>query len=145
MRQAVRAIIIRDDSLLVIHRNKYGQEYYTLPGGGIDAGETQEQAIIRELAEETGVIVELGPLVFTEDPGEPYGRQYIFLCDYKSGEPALHPESEEAALNARGQNTYKPMWLPLSSLGNVRFMSPQLCRAIQNGIANGFPGAPEAL
>lgn len=145
MRQAARAIIVHDNCILVIHRNKYGQEYYTLPGGGIDAGETPEQAIIRELEEETGVTVTLGPLVFTEEPGQPYGRQYIFLCTYLAGKPALHPNSEEAILNLKGQNTYEPMWLPLSSLTKVRFMSPQLCHAILNGIANGFPDAPEAL
>ena len=145
MRQAARAIIIRNDQLLVIHRNKYGQEYYTLPGGGIDAGETAQQAIIRELAEETGVNVTLGPLVFIENPGNPFGRQYVFLCTYEAGEPALHPDSEEAELNKAGANTYVPMWLPLKDLSSVRFMSPRLCQAIQNGLANGFPATTETL
>lgn len=45
MRRAVRAIIIKDKQLLVMHRNKFGTEYETLPGGNIEVGETPEQAV----------------------------------------------------------------------------------------------------
>ena len=44
MRTAVRAIVIKDQSLLVMHRNKFGQEFYALVGGGVDYGESAEQA-----------------------------------------------------------------------------------------------------
>ncbi|MEO6514008.1 MAG: NUDIX domain-containing protein [Candidatus Saccharimonadales bacterium] len=145
MRQAARAIVIKDDKLLVIHRNKFGKEYYTLPGGGIDSGETPEQAIIREMDEETGVVIALKRLVFIEEPGEPFGRQYIFLAEYVSGEPALHPNSEEAALNLKGQNTYLPLWLELTDLDRAVFMSPILQRAILNGVQDGFPATAEPL
>jgi 8-oxo-dGTP diphosphatase len=145
MRHAARAIVIKDDRLLVIHRNKYGTEYYTLPGGGIDAGETAEQAVLRELAEETGVSVTLERLVYIENPGTQFGQQAIFLCTYITGTPALHPDSEEAKANTQGRNTYVPQWLPLSDLPHVAFMSPQLQRALQKGITNGFPDAPETL
>ena len=145
MRKAARAIVIHNDCLLVIYRSKYGKEYYTLPGGGIDAGETPEQAIIREMHEETGVEVELERLVFVEEPGETFGRQYIFLARYISGEPALHPDSEEAALNKAGQNTYLPTWLKLEDLAQTTFMSPTLQRAIQKSILDGFPMAAEPL
>ena len=145
MRQAARAIVIKDDTLLVIHRNKYGKEYYTLPGGGIDGGETPEQAIMREMHEETGLEIALERLVFIEEPGEPFGRQYIFLARYVSGEPALHPDSEEALLNQKGQNLYVPGWLDLQELAQVAFMSPALQRAIQKGVRDGFPSEAEPL
>jgi 8-oxo-dGTP diphosphatase len=145
MRKAARAIVIHNERLLVIHRNKYGKEYYTLPGGGIDAGETAEQAVLRELAEETGVSVALERLVFIENPGKQYGQQEIFLCTYITGTPALHPDSEEAQANLSGQNTYKPLWLPLSKLPHVAFMSPRLQIALQKGIDDSFPAAPETL
>ena len=82
MRQAVRAIIVRDGHLLVIHRNKFGQEYYTLPGGGIDPGETAEHALLREIHEETTLSAVNPRLVIVEDSGDPYGMQYIYLCQY---------------------------------------------------------------
>lgn len=55
IRKAVRAIIIKEGQLLIMHRNKFGQEYDTLPGGNIEVGETPEQALYRELEEETMV------------------------------------------------------------------------------------------
>ena len=41
----VRAIVVKENKLLVMHRNKFGHEYDTLVGGGIDVGETPEQAL----------------------------------------------------------------------------------------------------
>ena len=90
VRRAVRAIIIRDGNLLVMHRNKFGKQYYTLPGGNIEMGETPEQAVFRELHEETMVTVANPILKFVEEAGDPYGTQYVFHCEYISGDPRLH-------------------------------------------------------
>jgi ADP-ribose pyrophosphatase YjhB (NUDIX family) len=142
MRSAARAIIIKDDALLVTHRNKFGMEYDILIGGGVDMGETLEQALYRELREESGVIVENPRLVFIEEAGDPYGTQYIYLCDYVSGEPALSPDSDEYAITAMGQNLYQPLWRPLADLPNTPFRSEHLKTAILNGVKNGFPEQP---
>jgi ADP-ribose pyrophosphatase YjhB (NUDIX family) len=145
MRQAVRAIIIKDSKLLVIERNKFGHVYYTLPGGGLELHETPEQALTRELAEETGVLADIDHLVTVEEAGEPYGTQFVYLCHYQSGEPALHPDSEEAKLSALGQNTYTPLWLPLTRLDAVLFRSEKLKAKLKIYLENGFPDAPEML
>lgn len=142
MRSASRAIIIHDDALLVTHRNKFGKEYDVLIGGGVNMGETLEQALVRELAEEGGVKVTNLRLVFIEQAGDPYGTQYIFLCDYAGGEPQLSPDSEEYQISQMGQNTYEPVWRPLADLPEVEFRSERLKRAILNGVANGFPSEP---
>lgn len=139
MRRASRAIIIEDGKILVTKRNKFGSEYYILIGGGVDFGESLEQALYRELAEESGVQVANPRLVFTENAGIMYGLQYVFLCDYVSGEPALHPESAEAKISAMGKNTYEPLWLSLEELATVPFRSDRLRRAILDGVKLGFP------
>lgn len=41
-------IIIKDEKLLVFHRFKEGQWYYAFAGGGVEEGETEEEAVVRE-------------------------------------------------------------------------------------------------
>lgn len=139
MRRAVRAVIIKDGNLLVMHRNKFGKEYSTLPGGNIEMGETPEQALFRELHEETMITVANPVLRFVEEAGDPYGTQYIFHCEYVSGEPQLHPDSEESHINKLGQNLHAPQWLGLDALVTASFVSEKLKQAILLAVKDGFP------
>lgn len=145
MRQSVRAIIINGDKMVVMHRNKFGQEYYTLVGGGVDAGETTEQALVREVAEETGLAIQNPRLVIIEDHDKFYGPQFVYFCDYVSGEPVLSPASDEASINQLGKNTYEPMWLPLDKLAEAPFVSPELKTALLGFLPNKFPSEPITL
>lgn len=43
-----------------------GVPCWTLPGGGVDLDETPEEGVVREVREETGLDVEVGPLLFTD-------------------------------------------------------------------------------
>ena len=142
MRRAARAIVIKDGNLLVMHRNKFGTEYETLPGGNVELGETPDQAVLRELHEETSVVVSNPRVVFVEEAGDPYGTQYIYLCDYVSGEPQLAPDSEEEYINKLGQNLYEPKWVVLTDLPNLPFLSEKLKQAILDAVAGGFPTEP---
>lgn len=144
-RQAVRAIVLRDDELLVMHRNKFGTEYDTLPGGNVEVGEDHDQAIRREVHEETSMELGSTRLVFMEQAGDPYGPQFIYLCDYVAGEPELQPGSEEALINKLGKNLYDPRWLPLADLPEASFLSEKLKKAILDGVANGFPAEPQQI
>lgn len=133
---------MHDGKLLVTKRNKFGSEYYILVGGGVGLGESPEGALLRELAEETGVEIANPRLVFTENAGMIYGLQNIFLCEYVGGEPALHPDSAEAKISALGRNTYEPVWMPLTQLPLVPFRSERLKLAVLKGLEQGFPDQP---
>ena len=145
MRQTVRAIVINQDKLLVMHRNKFGHEYYALIGGAIDAGETAEHALHRELAEESGIAVTNPRLVIIENAGEIYGTQYIYLCDYVSGEPALAADSEETKINTLGRNLYQPLWLSLSELADAKLLPVELKALLLAYLKTGFPDQPVTL
>jgi len=55
IRPSVRGIIIKDGRIAMIHSMEY--DYYMLPGGGIEQGEEHPDALIREVREESGLIV----------------------------------------------------------------------------------------
>ncbi len=54
-RPSVRGIIIENNLVAMMHSKKYN--YYKLPGGGIENTETHEQTLIREVREESGLVV----------------------------------------------------------------------------------------
>ncbi len=67
VRVAARAIIIQNGKILLNKNQKFGQVYYTLPGGGQEHGETIEEAVKRECLEETGAEINVINLCFVRD------------------------------------------------------------------------------
>lgn len=57
VRKAVRTFLIEDNKVIAIRytTNDYKQDFYDIPGGGIEKGETAEQTAIREFEEEAGM------------------------------------------------------------------------------------------
>jgi len=53
----VKCIIKRNDGKILLIRNTYGSGSWNLPGGGVKKGESAEQAVRREVKEETGIIL----------------------------------------------------------------------------------------
>ena len=93
--------LVYDDRrrLLLIRRGRPpGVGLWSIPGGRVEPGETDEQAVIRELAEETGLTVEVGPLIGTvERPG--LAGQLYLIRDYAATvlSGTLRPGDDAAA------------------------------------------------
>lgn len=69
--------------LLLIRRgNPPAQGQWSLPGGRVEAGETPEAAVLRELREETGIVGSLGPHVGEVRRDAPDGSVYV-IQDYQ--------------------------------------------------------------
>ncbi len=102
---AVSAAIIRDGKVLIVRRARPpASGVFTLPGGGVEAGETLHEAVIREVREETGLAIE--PLglaghreVIARDRDGKVERHFVilpFAARWISGEVALNEELAEA-------------------------------------------------
>lgn len=139
MRRAVRAIVVKDNKILVMKRNKFGHVYYTLAGGRIEPGESPEQALLREIYEETGLTIKINRQIYLEHAGLPYGDQLVYICDYIAGEPALQLDSDEALINNMGKNLYEPMWLPIKDLTDQPFRSTKLAELLAIHLDSDFP------
>ena len=95
--------IVQDHRLLLIKHYFYanGNSYWLVPGGGREPGESEEQAVRREMREETGLEVRVERLLF-EQPAEPdsrfYQRYKTYLCTPIGGEarPGYEPEHDAA-------------------------------------------------
>ena len=75
------------------------EPFFDLPGGGVDAGESEAEALIREFGEETGLVVETGRLVTRADQflisahEEPFNsRGAIFEVEIVGEDPDLKVE-----------------------------------------------------
>lgn len=94
-RRAGRIMLLDpQDRVLLSHDTWGGRDWWTTPGGGIEPGETAEQAAVREVFEETGFRdIELGPLVIRHHFREVFydylldQEEWIFLGRTAGGEP----------------------------------------------------------
>jgi len=102
---AVSAAIVSDGKVLIVRRARPpAHGLYTLPGGGVELGETLEQAVIREVREETALIVEPVELVgfrqaIARDDAGRVERHFVilpFAARWTGGEVTLNEELAEA-------------------------------------------------
>lgn len=142
MKRSVRAIIINNDNILLMRRDKFGTQYNILIGGHVQDGESLEKALYREVHEETMIRIANPKLVFIDHAEPPYGDQFVYVCDYISGVAMLHPEADERRINQAGDNVYTPVWVPLQKLKTLPFRSDELKQQILTSLEAGWPDQP---
>jgi 8-oxo-dGTP diphosphatase len=102
---AVSAVIVRDGEFLAVRRARPPmQGLFTLPGGGVETGESLSEAVRREVLEETGLTI--APLalagyreVIARDDADRVQRHFVilaFAARWVAGEPRLNDELTEA-------------------------------------------------
>lgn len=81
-----QAIVVEGDKILLLKTHSGSRDGYELPGGGINEGETPEEASLRELFEETGIKGEIIRLASKYYNGFAQEYNYSFLVKKISGE-----------------------------------------------------------
>ena len=105
MRNRSLALVVRNGKILMIHTYRFQRYIYELPGGGIEAGEMPEEAALRELKEECGLVGTIErPLNVLHRSNE--NTENVFLVDVSKEQEAtvgFDPkiaEGEEQAIKA---------------------------------------------
>lgn len=118
MKTRVRAVILQEHSVLLIHRIKGGQEYWVFPGGGVEQGETQETALQREALEELGVVVSVDRqfAMHERDKEKQDPQQEVFyFCSITGGELGTG-KGPEFQKGTHYEGMYALEWVSLASI-----------------------------
>ncbi len=98
----VSALLMRDGAVLLVRRSRGPfAGCWSLPGGKVEAGESLEDALRREVREETGLEVDVGPLAGIREqlPGRGTAGHYVivvFRCELTRGELRAGDDAEAA-------------------------------------------------
>ena len=120
------AIIVQEGKIALIKRIREGETYYVFPGGGIEEGETAEEATKREIYEELGVHIKVEHLIAKV---EYKGTEYYFNAHIIGGVFGSG-KAEEFEIKDRG--SYIPLWLPIQELEKVNIKPYEVVGSICN-------------
>ena len=140
MRLSAKAIIIKNNAILLIEYDDENGLHYNFPGGGQEEGESLPETLGREVMEEASAAIEVGPLlcVYEYVPylcEERYGPKpsmsFLFQCTLK---PCSHP----AMPYQPDPNQTAVKWIPLEQLDQI-ILLPNLGQHVRGHHEKGDP------
>ena len=115
--------LIHNKEILMVRHVEPTRSYWTLPGGGVEAGETPAEAAVREVWEETGLWVKAVRLLWegTYGHGDRTSPEYCYLVEPEAEIEEQHTvalglDPEEAHLPSHHRLLQGVAWVPLADL-----------------------------
>jgi len=109
----------RDGEVLLVRHEKGSRSYWLVPGGGVDTGETMVAAGAREVLEETGYSVEMGPLLLVCEAIDPNPavahRQCVYAGTVRGG---------TLTVGVDDKSLRDAQWHPVEALGELEMYPP---------------------
>ena len=146
MRIRAGVVLIEDGNVALIERHRAGRHYYVFPGGGVDEGETPEQAAVRETEEETGLRVtvqrKLAEIYFD------LSEQVYYLVDRLEGTfgTGTGEEFTDADPEDPTEGIYIPIWMSLVEMSEHENVYPkEIARLVLKSGKSGWPEEPLVL
>ncbi len=143
MRIRAGIVLIEEDKVALIERHRAGLHYYVFPGGGVDEGETVEQAAVREALEELGVNVAIVQKVMIVRFLQ--SHQVYFLAERVSGEfgTGTGEEFTDSDPNDPTEGVYTPIWMPIAELPcHEKVFPADLAKLVYRSQAQGWSTEP---
>ncbi len=118
----VRAIIVSEDKLVSMYRERNGRIFYTFPGGGMEGNETEAECAVREVYEEFGINIKPIKKIYTYETQ--YSIEHFYLAEWISGEFGSG-EGEEFQ-EGRNNGVYIPKLIEIKDIPNLPLMPPEI-------------------
>ena len=113
-RDRVQALVVRENKILLVKHHMENRIFYCLPGGGVEPGETYEQAALRELKEESMVDGRIVRKLSIQYKPEDQGEVHTYLIEIDDDVVALAGTDPE--LPAEKQSIIGVAWLTIDEL-----------------------------
>ena len=140
MRIRAGIVLIQDNKVALIERHRAGLNYFVFPGGGVDEGESPEQAAVREAMEELGIEVTLQQKVAVIHLG-PKSRQVYFLAQQTGGKfgTGAGEEYTHADPASSDEGIYIPVWMLIDELPLHKNVYPEdMAKLVVKSVREGW-------
>lgn len=130
MHKSVRGIIKKDNGIILIHRLKPRddgsiRDYYVVPGGKMEQGETEEDTVKREVFEELGIKVDVERKLLEYNSDYDDSIQIFYLCKYIEGIVGTGT-GPEMTNKSEYKGSFEPQIVKLEDISNLNLVPEEI-------------------